>query len=79
MSSMSNTEPDPRALWRSAWPAGVPAAISWRKATDSEVLAWSERHDLRVSLSVAREIFEDAQTLALADVRAPSTDQGEKA
>lgn len=34
-----------------------------QKASDAEVIAWAERHDLRQGLSELRCIFEDAQTL----------------
>lgn len=51
-------------------PCGV-EAYGPRKATDAQVQAWAERHDLGVSLSTAREIFEDAQTLVPAGEPGP--------
>jgi hypothetical protein len=40
-----------------------------RKATDEEIRAWADRHDLAISsMTALRETFEDAQTLVPAGV-----------
>jgi hypothetical protein len=48
-----------------------------RKATDTEIAEWAERHDLRGSATDLRCAFEDAQTLHMAD-GVDSVDGGQK-
>lgn len=52
-------------------------APTQRKATDAEVQAWIDRHDLGITLAAGREVFEDAQTLVPPGVQAvPPTGDG---
>jgi hypothetical protein len=59
---------------------GVKDATAPRRPTDDELRAWIDRHDLGgISLTDARCVFEDAQTLHLADgVLGTSNDQQEQ-